>query len=67
VADEPYGSGRDKTVTDPVIRSRIAKLGRQFLHAEKLGFRHPRTNQRLNLTAPIPAELSHLLSIIAAT
>lgn len=64
VGDEVYGAGRDKTVIDPVIRSRIAKLGRQFLHAEQLRFRHPRTAEQLRFTAPLPAELQSLLDQI---
>ena len=66
VGDETYGGGRDKTVSDPVTRSRIAKLGRQFLHAEKLGFRHPRTAQQLSFTAPLPADLDEVLSVVTA-
>ncbi|HXT61562.1 MAG TPA: RluA family pseudouridine synthase [Pyrinomonadaceae bacterium] len=62
VADETYGGGRDKTVIDPVTRSRISKLGRQFLHAEKLGFRHPRTQEFKKFTAPLPTELNDFLS-----
>jgi len=65
VGDETYGLGRDKTVADPVIRSRIAKLGRQFLHAEKLGFRHPRTSAQMNFVSTLPADLSALLDVIA--
>ena len=61
VGDEVYGAGRDKTVINPVIRSRIAKLGRQFLHAEQLGFRHPRTAEQLRFTAPLSTELESLL------
>lgn len=64
--DEIYGGGRDKTVTDPKVRGRLAKLGRQFLHAEKLEFRHPETNEQLKFTAPLPAELMDLLDLIAA-
>src|SRR6266536_360071 len=64
VGDEVYGSGRDKTVIDPAIRSRIGQLSRQFLHAEKLGFRHPGTNEQLCFTAPLPAELETLLDAI---
>jgi len=64
--DEVYGSGRDKTVTDPRVRGRLAKLGRQFLHAEKLGFRHPHTKEQLKFTAALPAELTDLLEVIAA-
>ena len=65
VGDETYGSGRDKTVSDPRTRGQIARLGRHFLHAEKLGFRHPRTNQHLDFNAPLPAELKNLLDLIA--
>lgn len=64
VGDEIYGAGRDKTVIDPVIRSRIAKLGRQFLHAERLSFRHPRTAQRLQFAAPLPSELQSTIDQI---
>jgi 23S rRNA pseudouridine1911/1915/1917 synthase len=66
VGDEVYGAGRDKTVIDPVIRSRIAKLGRQFLHAEQLGFRHPRTGEQLRFTAPLSTALQSLLDQIEA-
>ena len=64
VGDEVYGAGRDKTVISPVTRSRIAKLGRQFLHAEQLGFRHPRTEEQLRFTAPLPGELQSVLDQI---
>jgi len=64
VGDEAYGSGRDKTVPDHKIRSEIAKLGRQFLHAEQLGFRHPRTKEEMRFTAPPPPELKALLAEI---
>ncbi len=64
VGDEVYGAGRDKTVVNPVIRSRIAKLGRQFLHAEQLGFRHPRTAKKLRFAAPLPEGLQLLVDQI---
>ncbi|HEX7531215.1 MAG TPA: RluA family pseudouridine synthase [Pyrinomonadaceae bacterium] len=61
VGDEAYASGRDKTVPDHKLRSEIAKLGRQFLHAEQLGFRHPRTKEDLRFTSPLPSELQAVL------
>ena len=64
VGDEVYGAGRDKTVVNPVIRSRIAKLGRQFLHAEQLGFRHPRTAKTLRFATPLPEGLQLLVDQI---
>src|SRR5258706_1736191 len=64
VGDEAYGSGRDKTVPDHKLRSEIAKLGRQFLHAEQLGFRHPGTEEEMRFTAPLPSELQTVLNEI---
>ena len=64
VGDEAYGSGRDKTIPDHKLRSEIANLGRQFLHAEQLGFRHPRTNEEMRFTAPLPPKLQAVLNEI---
>lgn len=64
VADEAYNEGRDKTVQDVKTRAAIRKLGRQFLHAEQLGFRHPRTNELVRFSAPLPPELASLLSAL---
>jgi 23S rRNA pseudouridine1911/1915/1917 synthase len=64
VGDEAYGGGRDKTVTDPRLRAAIAALGRQFLHAERLGFHHPRTGEWLSFTAPPPRELQDFLDVL---
>jgi 23S rRNA pseudouridine1911/1915/1917 synthase len=64
VGDEVYGDGRDKTVTDARVRALIARLNRLFLHAEQLGFHHPRTQERLRFTAPLPSELTALLDVL---
>jgi 23S rRNA pseudouridine1911/1915/1917 synthase len=61
VGDPVYSGGRDKTVPDARLRSRIAAMHRQFLHAEHLGFHHPRTNEALRFTAPLPEALANLL------
>lgn len=61
VGDETYGAGRDNTITDPRLRARIKTLGRQFLHAQTLGFHHPRTNEWLRFTAPLPEALAQFL------
>jgi 23S rRNA pseudouridine1911/1915/1917 synthase len=65
VRDEVYGGGRDKTVADPRIRAQIARLDRQFLHAEQLGFRHPQSAERLRFTASLPSELAQLLKTLS--
>ena len=62
VSDELYGGGRDKTVQDPRIKAEIRKLGRQFLHAEQLGFRHPETGKPMHFSVTVPAELEQVLT-----
>jgi 23S rRNA pseudouridine1911/1915/1917 synthase len=37
---------------------------RQFLHAQRLGFKHPVTGQRLEFEAPLPADLDAVLAIL---
>ena len=36
-------------------------LGRQFLHASRLGFAHPRTEERLEFTSELPEDLREAL------
>ncbi|HWS53970.1 MAG TPA: pseudouridine synthase, partial [Pyrinomonadaceae bacterium] len=67
VGDETYGEGRDRNVQDPALRAAIAKLGRQFLHAARLGFHHPRTGEWVSFNAPLPEELAALLSFLEET
>lgn len=66
VGDHAYNSGRDKQLANPQVRAAVAALGRQFLHAERLGFRHPRTGEFLKFRAPLPPELTSLLELIEA-
>lgn len=42
------------------------KLGRNFLHAAKLEFPHPKTGKLLQLEAPLPAELESFLERLEA-
>ena len=64
VGDETYNAGRDKTVRDIDIRKAIEKLGRFFLHAEKLGFTHPETKEKMNFRVEIAPELQDFLEIL---
>jgi 23S rRNA pseudouridine1911/1915/1917 synthase len=61
VGDATYNEGRDNTVSDDNIRRAIMSLGRQFLHAERLSFTHPKTGERLSFTAELPIELREFL------
>ena len=49
--DDKYG--------DFALNKQLEKAGlkRMFLHAAKLGFRHPLTDQEIELASPLPAEL----------
>src|ERR1041385_8967287 len=64
VGDETYGGGRDNTIPDPQLRARVRNLKRHFLHAERLGFKHPETNEFVKFESPLPAELSGVLADI---
>jgi len=64
VGDETYGGGRDNTIRDPRLRARIRNLKRHFLHAEKLAFTHPRTNEIVKFEIPLPDELVKLLDVL---
>ena len=43
------------------LRTMIASLGRQALHAESLGFEHPVSKKRLNFQSALPTDLKSLL------
>jgi 23S rRNA pseudouridine1911/1915/1917 synthase len=64
VGDKVYNGGRDTTVADVRVRAAIRAMGRQFLHAEQLGFRHPLAGAPLSFDAPLPAELSRMLEAL---
>jgi len=52
VGDSVYGRGKRKQ----------QDLDRPALHARLLGFRHPRTQQRLRFEAPLPDDLERLIA-----
>ena len=64
VGDEIYNEGRDNTISDVNVRNAIRTLGRFFLHAEKLSFTHPITNERMEFAQELPAELKEFLDLL---
>jgi 23S rRNA pseudouridine1911/1915/1917 synthase len=58
VGDALYG-GVHRRVPHP-LRA-VTRLTRPFLHAERLAFTHPRTKERMEFTAPLPADLAAVL------
>jgi 23S rRNA pseudouridine1911/1915/1917 synthase len=64
VGDATYNEGRDNTIADNEIKKAVEKLGRFFLHAEKLSFNHPMTGERLSFAADLPDELKQFLNLL---
>jgi 23S rRNA pseudouridine1911/1915/1917 synthase len=53
-------------VGDPVYGVSDPGLGRQFLHAARLGFQHPFTGKLIEAESPLPAELQATLARLAS-
>ena len=45
----------------------IYKLDRQFLHAQTLGFIHPKTNEEMTFISILPQELENILILLRNT
>ena len=48
-------------IEDPYLKERVKSLGRQALHAFLLAFRHPKTGEPMEFTAPMPADMENIL------
>jgi 23S rRNA pseudouridine1911/1915/1917 synthase len=60
VGDRLYGAGRERGMSGPAqtwARALAKKMERQFLHARRLQFRHPRSGHVLTFESPLPPEL----------
>ena len=64
VGDEIYNEGRDNTVADINVRNAINSMPRFFLHAERLSFTHPKTQERLEFRQDLPTELKQFLDLL---
>jgi len=58
VGDLTYGA-------DPVLARRVG-LSRQWLHAVRLGFEHPESEEWVEFSSPYPADLAEALEVIRA-
>jgi 23S rRNA pseudouridine1911/1915/1917 synthase len=63
VGDTLYGAPRQVRV--PRGAATPAPLGRNFLHAARISFDHPRSGARLTFAAPLPPELLRFLRELA--
>jgi 23S rRNA pseudouridine1911/1915/1917 synthase len=66
LGDAVYGAGfKSKAAQLPeAARTALAELGRQALHAAKLGFDHPITGESLFFESAPPADLSNLIKTL---
>jgi len=62
VGDSLYGAVRQLRVG----KAELPVLGRQFLHAARLGFSHPRTGQWIEARAPLAQDLRQFLENLLA-
>ena len=59
VGDDKYGDFElNKALQKPAAGEGAVPLRRMFLHAWRLQFNHPATDERIELTCPLPAELA---------
>jgi len=67
VAGDPDYGGRDralKTKASEPIMNVIKNMTRQALHAELLGFKHPKTGEYMEFFAPIPKDMQSLIDVL---
>jgi len=58
--------GRVNNLADPRLKKMITALGRQALHARTLGFIHPVTEEYLEFTVQMPADMQALCDYLAS-
>ena len=62
MGDPLYGASRRRRAPLPVdARATLSTLGRQALHADVIGFRHPVTNAPLHFESDVPSDLGALI------
>lgn len=65
VGDATYGGKkRVKSVQNPLMRARLSKVKRQMLHARRLALEHPATGETLDLSTPLPEDMTDLLQFL---
>ena len=65
VGDPLYGGrGRLPKAPHPALREALQAFRRQALHARRLAFRHPLSDEPLSLESPLPADMQRLLAAL---
>ncbi len=64
VGDPVYGfprALRQLARSDPALHAIVGDIGRQMLHAMRLGFTHPRNGERMVFESPLPEDMRQLI------
>ncbi|HSA58107.1 MAG TPA: RluA family pseudouridine synthase [bacterium] len=62
VGDAAYGAKSHlSSIKDEAVRTRLESLTRPMLHAWKLSFRHPKSEERLSFEAPLPEDFRSVI------
>ena len=65
LGDPLYGrKGRPGAIHDPVLKECVGRINRQALHAQRLEFTHPRTEERVQFVSPIPRDIEEVLECL---
>lgn len=66
VAGDPEYGGKKRvnTIINPVVRARVKRLGRQMLHAWKLGITHPVTGAWMEFATNPPEDMEELIALL---
>jgi 23S rRNA pseudouridine1911/1915/1917 synthase len=64
VGDPVYGRARYDRIRDPGLKKTLSEFPRQALHAERIAFRHPASNEPIEIAAPLPKDLADLVAAI---
>jgi 23S rRNA pseudouridine1911/1915/1917 synthase len=64
VGDSVYGRPRHDRVGDAVLEKKLKEFPRQALHAERIAFRHPASNEPMKIVAPVPPDMTDLIAAV---
>ncbi len=65
VGDTLYGGGEKRFLSlAPELRPLSSLVSRQLLHASRLSFQHPRREEKLTLSAPLPEDFQAVLDFL---
>jgi 23S rRNA pseudouridine1911/1915/1917 synthase len=65
LGDPLYGrKGKLGAIHDPALKECVTRMGRQALHAYRLGFVHPKTGEKVQFESPLPEDMKEVLEVL---